>query len=120
MEVYQLHQRGGEYEDRYDYIVATYLREQDAEKHQQKLLAEQQEKIRQRDFCGNCPVSEMSKRQWNSRKDEITEYCKNAQIDYEGNSVWCDNRVSYWWDEYEESYYVEEIDVVECVEENLI
>lgn len=42
MKIYQLHEYGGEWEDRYDYIIGSYLRKERAE--EEKVKAEKMEK----------------------------------------------------------------------------
>jgi hypothetical protein len=113
LEIYQVHQIGGEYEDYYDYIVGTYLHMEDAEKYKQKLLDKQQERIRRNDFCEKCPINKMTKRKWDNSKKKVLDYCKNSKIEYNNNEVWCENK--YFGEYYGlvEVYEIERVDVIE-------
>lgn len=113
MTIYQLHRKGGEYEDYYDWIIGTYLNKTKAETDRQILLDKQQEKVMEHNFCAECPIHEMSKRIWNNRKNEVVEYCKNSHIEYEGNAVWCSNEISHYHDDLDEEFEIKEVEVIE-------
>jgi len=46
MKIYQIHERGGEWEDYYDYIASSYLSEEKAIAEKERLEKEQAEKIK--------------------------------------------------------------------------
>lgn len=52
--IYQVHADGGQYEGSYDYIVGTYLNEEDAEKHKAYLLSKQEKLTEQKKICYEC------------------------------------------------------------------
>lgn len=52
MKIYQIHEYGGEYEDRYDWIVASYLSKEKAQAEQERLELEEEERRK----CGCCPL----------------------------------------------------------------
>ena len=52
MKIYQIHEYGGEWEDAYDYIVASYLSEDKALAEKERLEKENAEMIK----CNDCPL----------------------------------------------------------------
>lgn len=52
MKIYQVHESGGEWDDRYDYIVASYLDKEKAEKYCEQLIREDEEYKK----CSQCPL----------------------------------------------------------------
>ena len=112
MKIYQLHKYGGEWEDSFDYIVASFLKKEKAE----KIMAELQEEdalLKERsDKCSDCPYLE----DW-SREDnkllitKMKEYCRASNIHFdEDGEVRCDNYTAYWDNEY---FEIKEVEVEE-------
>lgn len=54
MKIYQVHRSGGEWEDYYNYIVASYLHEENAMKKKEELEEEQNKRIEQSKKCDEC------------------------------------------------------------------
>lgn len=52
MKIYQIHEWGGEWEDRYDYIVSSYLSKEKAEAEKERLEKEQAGIMK----CNECPI----------------------------------------------------------------
>lgn len=52
MKIYQIHEWGGEWEDRYDYIVSSYLSKEKAEAERDRLEKEQAGSMK----CNECPI----------------------------------------------------------------
>lgn len=52
MKIYQIHEYGGQWEDRYDYIVASYLSEEKAIKEKERLEIEEEGLMK----CSSCPL----------------------------------------------------------------
>ena len=49
MKIYQVHEIGGSYRDRHDYLLATYLDKARAEKHMRKVMDDYGKTIREDD-----------------------------------------------------------------------
>ncbi len=43
--IYQIHERGGEYEDRFDYVVGSYLHKEKAERELKRLVDEENDRM---------------------------------------------------------------------------
>ena len=71
MTIYQLHEYGGEWEDKYDYIIGSYLSKARAE--EEKTKKEQAEAINQQQSkkCANCPLGNY----YFDDKDAVAEAC---------------------------------------------
>ena len=54
MKIYQVHKSGGKWEDYYNYIVASYLHEENAIKKKEELEEKQNKKIEQSKKCDEC------------------------------------------------------------------
>ena len=115
MKIYQIHERGGEWEDYYDYIVSSYLSEEKAIAEKERLEKEQAEKIK----CNECPLyycpqdcqldclSEHDK----CRKRAIKEAKRRCEYYESSDDEKCAN---YYYDIYgDSSYSIEEVEVIE-------
>lgn len=115
MKIYQIHECGGEWEDRYDYIVASYLSEEKAIVEKERLEKEQEDFIKQTEKCSKCPLYNR-----NRNINDVGKYCDNYEPFEEGvhdpneydESDLCVNHVYYhsWYDGY---YCIEEVEVIE-------
>ena len=59
--------------------------------------------------CMSCPMWKLTKRKYNNNPNLITDYCKESDIEFNGNIVCCKNLLIKETD-YNE-YYYEEIEV---------
>lgn len=116
MKIYQIHEYGGEWEDKYDCIVGSYLSKEKVMKEHMRLEKEQEDFIKQAKKCSKCPLYDRSK-----NINDVGKYCDDYEVFEEGvhdpyeydESDLCVNHVydsSYWNDTY---YRVEEIEVIE-------
>jgi len=107
--IYQIHERGGEYEDRFDNIVDLYLRKERAERELEKLNDALSERCEYYQKCSNCSA------QFGCLNNEIDEARESrshfAAEDDEGFIRFCKNAV-YSYDE-NMRYEIEEVDVNE-------
>lgn len=120
MKIYQIHEYGGEWEDRYDYIVGSYISHDKAIAEKERL--EKEEEIKRK--CKSCPLyfcdldcdedcDECYKHQVNKAKkycDRYEPFDKNKHNtdDYDEE----DRCVNYCLNE--DSYFkIEEVDVIE-------
>ena len=105
--IYQIHEKGGEYEYRFDYIVGSYLHKEKAERELEKFNDALNKRHARYQKCSNCSA------QFVCSVDEIDKIRKRcdrfASGDYESSILFCKNAV----DSYDESvrYEVEEVDV---------
>ena len=107
--IYQIHKKGGEYEDRLDHIVGSYLHKERAERELKKFNDALNERYARYQKCSNCSaqfgcsVDEI---------DEIRESCDHFSTENdESLIVFCKNAV-YSYDE-NARYEIEEVDVDE-------
>lgn len=115
MKIYQIHEYGGEWEDKFDWIVSSYLSEEKAIA-EMKCLEVDEKNIRESyDRCRRCPLYVYSK-YWS--EDDIEMYCDRYEPfdqnkhnpDEYGDDEKCVN--VYWC--HEDSYYrIEEVEVIE-------
>ena len=95
--IYQIHERGGEYEDRFDHIVGSYLHKGKAERELEKFNDALNERHARYQKCSNCSAqfgcsaSEIDRIREGcdhfSAEDEDDEsfigFCKNAVCSYD-------------------------------------
>ena len=111
--IYQIHEQGGEYEDRFDHIVGSYLHKEKAERELEKFNDALNERRVYYQKCSNCSA------QFGCSVSEIDKIRKRydcfASEDYESFIWFCKNAV----DSCDESvrYEVEEVDVDDDEEE---
>ncbi len=112
MKIYQIHKYGGEWEDRFDYIVSSYLSEDKAIAEKNRL--EQEEKIRQ--MCNSCPLYFC--------EDECNEDCEECnKHTVEKTKAYCDRYKPFNEKKHEcanrdfrfsdNSFRIEEVEVIE-------
>ena len=105
--IYQIHERGGEYEDRFDNIVGSYLHKERAERELEKFKDALNERCVCYQKCSNCSA------QFGCLEDEIDEIRENCDYfsteDDESFIVFCKNAVC----SYDENarYEIEVVDV---------
>lgn len=92
MVMYQIHERGGSYEDAYDIIRATYLSKEKAEKEWQTLVKAEDDRNKLAEKCNKCPIYDyvMGKNVWK----KIRRYC--SLFDYNEVTEDCRNREERW------------------------
>lgn len=105
--IYQIHERGGEYEEYFDNIVGSYLHKGKAERELEKLNEALNERYTCYQKCLNCSA------QFGCLEDEIDEIresCDHFSTENdESLIVFCKNAV-YSYDE-NARYEIEEVDV---------
>lgn len=107
MVVYQIHEAGGEWEDKYDMIVGTYLSERKAEVERQKLEAEEYKRVVRAKKCDDCPLYDS----WDPLTNQIIEATKRYCPYYVGVE---DRRCSNYEGDMEKKYfYIYEVEVIE-------
>lgn len=89
MKIYQIHKTGGEWEDRYDMIVGSYLNLNKAKEEKERLQVEEHTRVLQAQKCDKCPL-----------------YCKYLSTE----SRRCDN---YEFGIEESHFDVREVEVIE-------
>lgn len=112
--IYQIHELGGEYEDRFDIIVGSYLRKERAEQELEKLNDALKKRYACHQRCLNCPA------QFGclvGKIDEIIENCDCFEPEEDDGSLvgFCKNAI-YSYDE-NVRYEIKEVDVDDEEEE---
>ena len=111
MIIYQLHEYGGEWEDKYDYIIGSYLSKARAE--EEKTKKEQAEALNQRHSkkCSNCPIDNYYFDDVEAVIEACAKYCDQFdRVDNEYADVYCRN-YHCTWDE--NLYRIETVEVEE-------
>lgn len=107
MVVYQIHKGGGEWENKYDMIVGTYLSERKAEVERQRLEAEEYKRVARAEECDDCPLYDS----WKPLTKQIIEATKRYCPYYVGTE---DGHCSNYECDMEKNYfYVYEVEVIE-------
>lgn len=89
MVIYQLHKYGGEYEDRYDYIIGSYLRKERAEEEKNKRELVEEEKIKMSRKCRSCPFLDDD---FCLEDKNHEEYCDKAELTKDDKwGIYCNN-----------------------------
>ena len=97
MTIYQLHEYGGEWEDKYDYIIGSYLRKERAE--EEKMRAEQAEILRQQQAkkCADCPLcNEFYFDYFEDVAKACARYCDKFDRNDFKNGMSCNNYHCQW------------------------
>ena len=111
--IYQIHEKGGRWEDSFDYIVGSYLHKEKAERELEKFNDALNERRVRYQKCLDCSA------RFGCSVDEVDKIRKRcdcfASEDYESFIWFCKNAV----DSYDKSvrYEVEEVDVDDDEEE---
>jgi hypothetical protein len=113
MKIYQIHEWGGEWEDRYDYIVGSYLSEEKAIVEKERLEKAEAESEK----CDNCPLffcepdCDKDCKKCNEYSiDKAKKYCDEYEPVDESNYDMCMNRKSQI---YYSNFSIEEVEVIE-------
>lgn len=105
MVVYQIHERGGSYEDAYDFIRATYLSKEKAEKELAVLVDAEADRNKLAEKCNKCPVYGVL---YEKVKNKVKRYC--ALFDYDDSVKKRRNREERWD---EVNFYLKTVEVIE-------
>ena len=106
MKIYQIHKYGGQWEDRYDYIIGSYLKKERAEEEKTKAEKEEQELRNQDEKCRECPYLYDAF----ITNEKLLEYCPKADLKQYEDEIDCANYFQLW----DESYFkIEEVEVIE-------
>lgn len=92
MVVYQIHERGGSYEDAYDFIRATYLSKEKAEKEWKALVNAETDRNKLAEKCNKCPIYDYVMNKNTEKK--ILQYC--SLFNYNNATEDCRNREERW------------------------
>ena len=82
MKIYQIHEYGGFWEDRFDDIVGSYLSEEKALAEKERLEKEEGSYIKQMEKCSKCPLYNR-----NRNINDVGKYCDNYEPFEEGVRV---------------------------------
>lgn len=111
MKIYQLHECGGEWEDRYDIIIGSYLRKERAEEEKSKAEAKEIELIKHSKRCNACPfLEEESFLSLDKLNSLYPDYCEKMRLEESCYGIGCENFYIKW----DESYFkIVEVEVEE-------
>lgn len=110
MTIYQLHEYGGQWEDRFDYIIGSYLKKERAEAEKAKAEENELQLRKKHNKCTNCPFLD---EEWEYRYELLSEYanhCDEADLEEIPYGMDCKNYFSKWDDSY---FKIEEVEVEE-------
>lgn len=106
MKIHQVHRSGGGWEDYYNYIVASYLHEENAIKKKEELEEKQNKRIEQSKKCDECYAYYYE----DIGFEHCDEDCFIKGLGYEGEIV-CENEsVGYVYSD-TENYFIEAIEI---------
>ena len=119
MKIYQIHEYGGEWEDRFDYIVGSYLSKEKAEAEMERLRSEE-ELARKCNSCllYFCPMECYEDCDQCNPIEQVRQYCDRYEVfdeskhdpeEYDKNSK-CVN-YDYHMDDH--FFRIEEVEVIE-------
>lgn len=110
MKIYQIHKSGGEWEDYYDIIVASYVNEDKAEARLKELKEEQLKHEEQSKKCSECPVVNQS--------CSICEHLQICCVNFDKCDVeYCNERALRLVEEYCDNYSNIEDEYLSCENE---
>lgn len=107
MKIYQIHKSGGEWEDRYDIIVGSYLNFNKAKEEKERLQTEEHMRILKAQKCDKCPLYYTYEKITDMMVENAKEYCQEY---LSTESRCCDN---YEFDMDESFFDVREVEVIE-------
>lgn len=115
MKIYQIHEYGGEWGDKYDFIVASYLSKEKAIAEKERLKKEQEDFIKQVEKCYECPLYNKDR-----NINDVGKYCDDYEPFEEGvhdpdeydESDLCVN-YTYRYSLDDSLYRIEEVEVIE-------
>lgn len=115
MKIYQIHCYGGEWEDKYDYIVGSYLSLEKSITEKERLEKEQEDIIRQLEKCSECPLYNR-----NRNINDVGKYCDDYEPfeegvhdpeEYDESDLCVNYTYGHSWDD--NNYCIEEVIVIE-------
>ena len=110
MKIYQLHEIGGEWEDRYDYIIGSYLRKERAEEEKTKAETEEKKLVEHSKRCNRCPFLEVNHDELYDLLLEFPDYCEEIELEDADYGMSCLSYYSHW---YKSTFYIKEVEVEE-------
>lgn len=110
MKIYQIHEYGGAWEDRFDDIIGTYLSRIRAEEEKAKAELEDKKDEELARHCSGCPICDG----W-SLDDKVAKKCEQycnrfAYVDMGDDGFNCANYTAHWDEVY---FRIEEVEVTE-------
>ena len=112
MKIYQIHQYGGEWEDRYDYILGSYLHKERAEEALVVVQMDDEIQFQQSRHCADCPVvCDLDTDDVELLSEKCRQHCDRFVLEeYDDGCPECANWQSY----YEKpNYRIKEVEVIE-------
>ena len=112
MTIYQIHEYSGEWEDYRDYIVGSYLNEDQARVRKEELERIEAQKQIKVDHCSFCPIcdEDVDDDDFDTVVKRCSMYCRDAKIIKDHFGYDCEN-YQYYWDK--ATYDIKEVEVIE-------
>ena len=110
MNIYQLHEFGGEWEYSYDHLIGSYLRKERAEEEKIKAEAKEKELIKHSKRCMLCPFLEGTFSNINDLLSKHPNYCTESKLEETDYGIGCENYHLHWD---ESSFEIREVEVEE-------
>ena len=110
MTIYQLHEFGGAWEDKYDYIVGSYLSKAKAEEEKAKKERAEELSQQQSEKCGACPLCNYYCDDVEVVAAACTKYCDQFSRNDCNGEIDCKNYHCQWD---ANMYRIEEVEVEE-------
>ena len=108
MKIYQLHEYGGEWEDRYDHIIGSYLKKERAQEEKWKAQLKEKLLIEHSERCEDCPF--IGESTYNFIENRYSDYCSKMDLEETECGYDCKNYY-YKWDK--SSFKIVEVEVEE-------
>jgi hypothetical protein len=110
MKIYQLHECGGEWEDHFDRIIASYVSKDKA--IEGKRISEELERQQREhhELCSNCPFIDEDLNNLETILEDYKDYCDKAHFASDSDYIRCTN---YFYKCDDISFYIQEIEVIE-------
>lgn len=103
MKIYQVHRSGGEWEDYYNYIVASYLHEENAMKKKEELVHKEMKLRDKAEECREC----YDKYFYDDTNKPCPKDCCKIIV-YNDGDIECSNRYDHWENE---NYFIETLEI---------
>lgn len=111
MQVYNLIEFGGEYEDYYEHLVGCYLSKEKAEQDKKFLEEKEREVQKKRELCNRCPCEYDAKTE--DKEQALCEDCSLKVEVYDEERYYCENSCISYDNKY---YIIKLVDVIDCVQ----